>query len=447
MPFQFGGQEFTEANALTIALASIAVIMAFYSVAKTCEKFFNNRRQKFEVTKLTESTTSNDSGSEVTSLGAGTGVARETGWGSLASGGGKATGNQDPLTKAAGAMGHFGFRNQREHLATGYLVPEGRNEVAGMRPSRRETYAAGFEGMNPESQGDNLTAADRKMNPSALGTGPDGRLFRPEGASDNHLIQTATDNYLVQTYRVQLPDGSWAEQMGQEDPNCKNNVNTNAEGGVFLHKNPFSGCSGGGGNITGFRNLRERFAEFLGDNKPEVTVAAPPAKVTSTIAGVPASKPSPIRYLRLVPLSAEQALASELPWAGTNEEGQALLDSTTAFSRDLSQQLLTYGPDEITEDNVVLVGDDGFIVRELRNKRQVKLTDGVNDYYLNTLNDWKNFKYDLEDTTKESFAEALMDNFIPNARRQTKMAFQVPNDLARSVNVTSGRSRSGRSNH
>lgn len=46
MIFQLGGQEFTESDALVIALASVAIIVSFYALAKGCERVLKKRRSR-----------------------------------------------------------------------------------------------------------------------------------------------------------------------------------------------------------------------------------------------------------------------------------------------------------------------------------------------------------------------------------------------------------------
>lgn len=462
--FQFGGQEFTEANALTIALASIAVIVAFYAVAKTCEKFMNNKREHIvnndaitpnfsSVTSFALSNAPVDSAGSIhnstenkNSLDADTLMAAQGAKWVQAPTVHHMTPNrpverlsvQPPVDRTAqylATLGNHGFRNSRETFAT---CPDGRDVKS-----------------FTECMGDNdLGHAINDTDPRKLKIGPNGLPFDHHFRNNREGFKIGPDGMPMKEGMAALPSNVFNANQFQ------NTVTSAGVTGVSDHPNPFLG-NGYGGAAPSFRSNRTRFYENFEDNlgilannasndaasvrSSPTAVGSAVTKVMSSVDGIPAKTPSATRYLRLVPQNVDQASDAELPYLGVDSEGLPILDTTNAYQRDLVF-VIQYGPDEISPDNLPVLKaiEKALKGSPTRKPEIIKLTDGAYDYYLKTLADWAKFKYNVMDENGNDEHEALIQSFIPNARKQGAMSQQVTNDLSRYAEVTTSRSRSGR---
>jgi len=447
-----GGGEFTSSQALTIALACVALILSFFALAKGCEKFMNNRattrknREGMETsyvdpvnTNRTASqgqiiTSSNKSTSAVTTIGGTVSLPskRDVGPADAATAAFEIFGGasdsacaMDPRFGPAGDVLNRERMGNNQSLTSviskftnrdGWPGTAVMNAQRGYRVSNREgmsgcTSAGGAGCYNREHMTDEAVAAEeRKQTTFTFG-------------ADGECIRSGDD------------------------------TNANACN-LIVPPNPYgldAAYPPTGGFIPAMAGLgRERFEDNTGFLKNVDNVqyqCMPVASSTETT-----RSGNKLSYLKLVPQCPDQALGAELPF-GLNELNQGELTATNASQYDMGQMLLRFGPDEITTSNVALTGEDGFIARELRYRRRpVVLSDGINTYTLRTYADWVNFRYNpnsmsaVANASTPSAVEAAIETLIPNSRVQLTNVGSDVGSMYGVGEVTNSRSRSGRQN-
>jgi hypothetical protein len=427
MSYQLGGTEFTTADALTIALACVAVIVSFFAIAKGCEKFMQTRKEGMALTAVTPSfqlatvpggvTGSDRAGiSQNQRQGANLGdatVELNSRWVAPKKEHMNVQSKFDKLKSyVKGLKEHFVLttdasqqnRNadfvkqsqRREHMET--CVGTGMPLRPGQTQKNCEGYTSGPT-IPPHS-----SVAKVNVWPDGYQHSERLTVYGPNGAP--------LREHMNHSCEIQ-PDGTCREHMKGGGKWINARSQPTAIAAEAVHEHPF--LSGSVGVV------REHY-DGNGYVQTVDDVAYQCSPMNATVPPTPAG--GTLSYLRIVPQDAEQALGAELPF-DTNSLNQAELTNTDAYNVDVGQLLLKFGPDEITADNVAMTGEDGFIARELKyRKKPVVLTDGVNTYTFNTYEEWANFQYNPVNSgaTAEmgvgNDTENFLSSWIPNVRSQ-----------------------------
>jgi hypothetical protein len=459
--FQQGGAEFTTADALTIALACVAVIVSFYALAKGCEKFLQKRKERMNDTLVTANYAQVPSKASTNAI-------------SVA---GTVTNNS--VTIAPGDKEVAVWQRWDQPIHEKMSGSDAKNALDKAVASVTGFFKEKFQVADSKSES--------QRNANFIMSGQGSERFTPNPAG----------GWCVGTGTPIGPDGNCnTERYSGKDTYTGNNPNNGPNGMPFTLERKFmehmDGCSlgpngkclsrehmteaehsrwllarGCGDVLTAegsvcnpiFRNessLAERFCTASAGDMirtiDDVTYRMVP--VTDTVLATPAG--GKLSYLRLLPQDSEQALSAGLP-IDTNDLNQAELTNTDAGNVDVGQLLLLFGPDEITRDNVALTGDDGFIVRELKyRKKPVVLTDGVNNYTISTLAEWANFKYNPMNsgatasmglgTAAENAVESFINRGVMQQGTGNYSPYELYSTLGQGGLVTNARSRSGAKN-
>jgi hypothetical protein len=452
-----GGSDFTSADALTIALACVALILAFFAVAKGCEKFMNNRSSTRKNREgMAESTyvdpvntnrtaaqgqivtSANNSTSAVTPIGGTVSLPskRDVGPADAATAAFEIFGGAtDASCSLDPRFGPAGDVLNRERMANNQSLTsvisqfanrEGMTNVAGW-PSTAMNSQRGYNVSNREGMSGCTSAG---------GAGCYNR---------EHMDTVEEKKERKQTVFTFGADGECIRSGDDTNANACN---------LIVPPNPYgldAAYPPTGGFIPAMAGLgRERFEDNVGFLKKVDNVQYQCMPVASSAETKRTG--NKLSYLRVVPQCPEQALSAELPF-GLNELNQGELTATNASQWDIGQMLLRFGPDEVTTSNVAITGEDGFIARELKYRRRpVVLTDGVNTYTLNKYADWVNFKYNPNSSTAVANAstpsamEAAIETLIPNSRVQLTGTSNDFENIYGEGLVTNSRNRSGRQN-